>query len=85
MDAEKDDWGPWRYIGGGLLSLALGAYFYWDLSRFEADPNGTRRLPMLVGGVYRIAGKWGVTLVLVALGLFICGFGVYQLMNSRKK
>lgn len=50
----------------GLVTLWFAYYIYGELAAMEAT-GGSMRINALFALIYRLIGKWGVTLVFVAL------------------
>ncbi len=82
---EESDAHPWRvlgFFGFALLMAGLALYFYWDLSRFEAE-GGVRRLNRIVWLAYQIGGVWGPVLLFGALSAASAVLGVLNLIGVR--
>jgi hypothetical protein len=57
--------------------MTLGsAFVFWDLTEWEAHPDESRSMPWLAVLIYRVGGKWLLSGMCLAVGLFLTYEGV---------
>ena len=67
---------PWyerwqAFLACGVAMTLGSAFVFWDLTEWEAHPDESRSMPWLAVLVYRIGGKWLLSGLVLAVGLFL--------------
>jgi hypothetical protein len=67
---------PWYerwsvFLACGLAMTFGSAFVFWDLTEWEAHPGDSRSMPWLAVLIYRIGGKWLLSGMCLAVGLFL--------------
>jgi hypothetical protein len=78
--AVKRHWSErwWVHLACGLVMTFGSAFLYWDLSEWEAHPDESRSMPWLAVLLYRIGGKWLLSGLALAIGVFLTIEGLYR-------
>jgi hypothetical protein len=67
----------WVFLACGLFMTLGSAYVYWYLAAWEDNPNcGELSMHWFAAMIYRIGGKWLLSAVVLAVGLFLTVTGL---------
>jgi hypothetical protein len=62
------------------------AFVFWDLTEWEAHPGESRSMPWPAVLVYRLGGKWLLSGLVLAVGLFLLVEGARRRrVQTRRK
>jgi hypothetical protein len=74
----------WQVFLACGVAMTLGsAFVFWDLTEWEAHPDESRSMPWLGVLIYRIGGKWLLSGLVLAVGLFLTFEGVRRRRAAR--
>ncbi len=66
----------WRWIGGGVLWLVIGAVAFFQLELEDSGAAEPGRRRGIVGLLYMIGGKWTVVIGLAVIALVFISYGI---------
>jgi hypothetical protein len=71
--AVKRHWSErwWVFLACGLAMTFGSAFIFWDLAEWEAHPDESRSMPWLAVVIYRVGGKWLLSGLALAIGVFL--------------
>ena len=61
----------WVFLACGVAMTLGSAFVFWDLTEWEAHPGESRSMPWPAALVYRLGGKWLLSGLVLAVGLFL--------------
>lgn len=64
----------WKMIIVGVFMLAVSGVLFWALYDLERN-GGSIRMPIILIGIYKIAGKWVLSGLFAVVGLVYLGLG----------
>lgn len=74
---------PWYerwsvHLAFGLMLTLGSVYVFWQLAEWEAHPDGPMSMPWPAAILYRLGGKWLVSTLVLAVGLFLTFQGLHR-------
>ena len=68
----------WLHLLVGLIMIAGSFFVFWDLSEWEANPDRDMYMPWPAALIYRLGGKWSISGLVLAVGVFLTGSGLHR-------
>jgi hypothetical protein len=81
-DADPTTRKWWHKLLWALAFFGGAAYLYWDLTQWEQQPEGSRRMPSIGAMLYTALGKWGIVGLLALIGAGFAVLSVIQLIRE---
>lgn len=66
------------HLAFGLMMTLGSVYVFWELTEWEAHPDQKLSMPWPAALLYRLGGKWLLSALVLAVGLFLTIHGLRQ-------